>query len=227
LFQGTPAFIALEVLSRRRYFDEQESRLREISPDVPRKPVVHNYIHDLESVWWMANYAVFSTVPEKRQWGDELSVDNQRAIFSKIFPLGGSSSIGRQEHFCEPDRFLKNTSEGLAEVAQSTAFALLGPSILMRQYYQSFYRDEGAYYIEDRYLDRLYDVCKNSYRAACRQAPTDVRDIDDEFRHDNSSGENSSEWEEIEVVSAQVSGEKRDVDLVDGENDEPQAKRAA
>lgn len=98
--QGTPAFMPVEILDNIYYFRPKRtatytglSRVAELleglkqRPTRERKPEImrHNYLHDIESLWWIALYGLLTTVPtgdrETKAKAAKKRLDYAKAIF--------------------------------------------------------------------------------------------------------------------------------------------------
>ncbi|KAG2008896.1 other/FunK1 protein kinase [Coprinopsis cinerea AmutBmut pab1-1] len=55
---GTPYFMAVEMQRRRYYYPAVEERPKERKTCFPVKPLLQNYQHDLESIWWIILWLV-------------------------------------------------------------------------------------------------------------------------------------------------------------------------
>ncbi|KAK7060865.1 hypothetical protein VNI00_000598 [Paramarasmius palmivorus] len=92
---GTPHFIAVEVEQGDYEFwpdppaltarEKLKSKKVVLSSAQAKPPFRYNYLHDLESVWWILSYTLFSKVPEgKVPQGEELQKAHD--VRSAIFP---------------------------------------------------------------------------------------------------------------------------------------------
>ncbi len=87
-------------------------------------PVVHNYLHDIESLFWIGFHALFSTVPAKYPKDELAQRDEQRTWFNAFFPhrLEGSA---QRRHFFAQSMFRKETVKALPTEYHSVLAVLL------------------------------------------------------------------------------------------------------
>ncbi len=106
-----------------RHDDEPLPELEE--PDAEKKgPLfLHNYLHDIESLFWIGSHALFSTVPAKYLRDRLTERDKQRDLFNVFFPhyLEGSS---QRRLFFQHARYL-NAEEVLPTEYKNTLQWLL------------------------------------------------------------------------------------------------------
>ncbi|KAJ8072303.1 hypothetical protein PM082_015862 [Marasmius tenuissimus] len=108
--QGTPAFMAVEVQSNEYLFESRESSVplaasRSFDPTMwPQDlnsaqtvPFLHNYLHDIEGLWWIMIYHLYTTRPthsNQEPSDSDKRIDAARGLFS--LSVGGSP---RRKHF--------------------------------------------------------------------------------------------------------------------------------
>ncbi|KAK0232688.1 hypothetical protein IW262DRAFT_1303335 [Armillaria fumosa] len=113
---GTPVFMATEVQWKKYLFkppktadnSDTDSELDSIDrgnpfsnqQTVPVTPFLHNFYHDVESLWWIGVHSLFTTEPSMVE-RDQNAQRNQRERFDALFPHHAEGSVVRLE-------FLKN-----------------------------------------------------------------------------------------------------------------------
>ncbi|KAK0190707.1 hypothetical protein F5146DRAFT_1000692 [Armillaria mellea] len=99
---GTPIYMAVEVQDAAYLFLRRSPTFPVNStytlPGPDQVPFVHNYLHDIESLFWIGFHGLFSTVPAKYSRDEVDQRANQRTLFNSLFPhrLDGSTS---RRHF--------------------------------------------------------------------------------------------------------------------------------
>ncbi|PBL02809.1 hypothetical protein ARMGADRAFT_273017 [Armillaria gallica] len=78
---GTPIYMAVEVQDA-AYLFLNRSTLRNHAST----PVLHNYLHDVKSLFWIGIYALFSTVPAKYPKAQLALRVEQHKLFNALFP---------------------------------------------------------------------------------------------------------------------------------------------
>ncbi|KAK0190699.1 hypothetical protein F5146DRAFT_1137526 [Armillaria mellea] len=106
---GTPIYMAVEVQATEYLFshhdDEPLPDLEEPAALTKGPLFLHNYLHDIESLFWIGSHALFSTIPST-YLRDRLTARNkQRDLFNALFPhhVEGSS---RRRRFFQCARYL-------------------------------------------------------------------------------------------------------------------------
>ncbi|KAK7046067.1 hypothetical protein VNI00_007062 [Paramarasmius palmivorus] len=97
---GTPAFMAVEVQTKAHLFSRRKK-----TPASTKVPVLHSYLHDAESVWWIAMWHLFHTYPalqEHRVLSDdpEENISQQQSWADSIFPGNIDGSRRPRPEFC-------------------------------------------------------------------------------------------------------------------------------
>ena len=75
--------------------------------------ICYNYIHDIESVWWIAVWALFSFEKKARSGNDVLdaqSSDTRRDNKRTLFP--GTSTSAERQNFIQQDSHFKDAVDG-------------------------------------------------------------------------------------------------------------------
>ncbi|KAJ8083328.1 hypothetical protein PM082_009200 [Marasmius tenuissimus] len=88
---GTPAFMVIEVQVGYYVFGPLFNFLATTSGQRPS--FVHNYLHDVEGLWWIMMYNLFSTGPTSSP--DDL--DNRKAKRDALFPTSINDSVVRRD----------------------------------------------------------------------------------------------------------------------------------
>ncbi|EAU89709.2 other/FunK1 protein kinase [Coprinopsis cinerea okayama7 len=100
---GTPYFMPVELQNRGYYFPALEERPKERKTWFPVKPLVHNYQHDLESIWWIILWLITgrTTIPVSRAFADRYFRNKDAPSYgaSRSFLLSGQQSILRDREF--------------------------------------------------------------------------------------------------------------------------------
>ncbi|PBK69877.1 hypothetical protein ARMSODRAFT_1018617 [Armillaria solidipes] len=113
---GTPIYMAIEVQDAAYLFLRTSSTpifnstYTLSGPD--QVPVVHNYLHDIESLFWIGFHALFSTVPAKYSKDELAQRVEQRTLFNAFFPHRLEGSAERR-HFFALSMFRKETVKAL------------------------------------------------------------------------------------------------------------------
>ncbi|KAK0432348.1 uncharacterized protein EV420DRAFT_1490010 [Desarmillaria tabescens] len=123
---GTPIFMAVEVQDTQYLFKKMQgsdyatvfSRVESFSaqrvvvapgPPRPRTPFLHNFYHDVESLWWIGIHSFFTTEPlaiERDQDTQQL----QRESFNVLFAHYAEGSRARFTFLKEPEEYAAFTS---------------------------------------------------------------------------------------------------------------------
>ncbi|THH28515.1 hypothetical protein EUX98_g5678 [Antrodiella citrinella] len=90
---GTPAFMAVEIQSKMLNFVKYGPDYSEVADNV-----IHNYVHDAESIWWISLHALFSTVPSS-DLIDAGAIQKQLTAVHDIFPSSIRGSLPRALFF--------------------------------------------------------------------------------------------------------------------------------
>jgi hypothetical protein len=137
--------------------------------------LVHNYLHDLESVWWMANYTIMTTAPPEKDIGG-LDVGKQRTEHRRLFPHSTGLCPYRRRIFENGSRY----RQFMKEVPANQFKALAGPLDAIRadlkDHYDFFYGDMEGFRLEREFL-LLYDGFRSVYNQAKATASQDVRSL--------------------------------------------------
>jgi hypothetical protein len=178
-----------------------------------REGVAHNYLHDLESLWWMANYGVFSTAPA-------LCLDDSDAIrmqwdaLNEIFPHVDGLRDSRRGHFATKKRFFANLRTTLLLLSQPTAAPFLDIRDNLCASYTAFYEDEEDYRTRRCFLP-LYDSYADFYMESSGVASDSVKHLEDLPM---------ILWPQRPLLSIESRRSKRSIESVDGRNKEKPTK---
>ncbi|KAK0486226.1 hypothetical protein IW261DRAFT_1416033 [Armillaria novae-zelandiae] len=91
---GTPIYMAVEVQDAAYLFFDRFTQKSRASI-----PFIHNYLHDVESLFWIGFHALFSTVPAKYSKDDLAQRLDQRTLFNAFFPHRLEGSVHRSHFF--------------------------------------------------------------------------------------------------------------------------------
>ncbi|KAL0065225.1 hypothetical protein AAF712_007736 [Marasmius tenuissimus] len=153
---GTPAFMALEVQANHYLFrsersvaesdsEEEGDKQMESDGSAPEEssgvlvavPFLHNYLHDVEGIWWIMVYHLLSTSPNDPQ--RELSnIEREERIHTTrvVFPPSPSGSSDRSYFLTVPDRYCA-VREKLPSEYQDLGKALDKVRVLLKHSYSS------------------------------------------------------------------------------------------
>ena len=101
--QAQEHFITSQVPFRSKNADPDELLEQSGQRPVQTPPFNHHYLHDLESLWWIAIWAIFTTKPES----DEEYILCES--FDKIFPSQVDSMGERMSFFTSKQMFMHHT----------------------------------------------------------------------------------------------------------------------
>ncbi|KAK0491267.1 hypothetical protein IW261DRAFT_1436697 [Armillaria novae-zelandiae] len=100
---GTPIYMAVEVQDAAYLFLHKSptpianSTYTLSGPD--QVPFIHNYLHDIESLFWIGFHALFSTAPAKYSKASLSERVEQRTLFNAFFPHRLEGSAQRRHFF--------------------------------------------------------------------------------------------------------------------------------
>ncbi|KAG7449398.1 uncharacterized protein BT62DRAFT_929364 [Guyanagaster necrorhizus] len=86
---GTPIYMSVEVQETRYLFARTKHLLPEFGGPVSEQdmaPFLHNYLHDIESLFWIGFHSLFSTTPAIYTKKELAQRDRQRQLFNAFFP---------------------------------------------------------------------------------------------------------------------------------------------
>ncbi|KAK7026794.1 hypothetical protein VNI00_015452 [Paramarasmius palmivorus] len=131
---GTPAFMAVEVQLKEHLFCEPTD------PSAGTKvPVLHNYLHDVESVWWIAMWHLFHTYPvrEEDRCISNVAVKNIRKQQEKAHAIFPASVDGSMKRWFFVER-LSHYKEGTNILLHNQLFSrTMGVALLkLHEYYK-------------------------------------------------------------------------------------------
>ena len=89
--------------------EQKEKKKEPKTPDAPMG-VYYNYVHDLESVWWIAVWALFN-FEKKHAGSDEIDswAAEQRKLHERKLFSGIVCNMARFDFFLEPDNYKEAT----------------------------------------------------------------------------------------------------------------------
>ena len=104
--QGTAYFKAIEVQAGKFLFRTIRIRAGDNPP-----PFLHNYLHDLEGLWWIAMWSLFYTLPSARVQDVQLASKlPQEQAAASIFPLSMTGSERRRTFLASNRDFAQRTA---------------------------------------------------------------------------------------------------------------------
>ncbi|KAK1229993.1 hypothetical protein PQX77_006935 [Marasmius sp. AFHP31] len=128
---GTPAFMAVEVQMNFYMFQPRRGRSN-LAQTTSETPFLHNYLHDIEGIWWILTHNLYTTVPtnpkEKASEGQRQQCINTA---NSIFPpsVGGGRErnlfVRYEYYWGECKRVLPSEYQDLADVSGEALDALL------------------------------------------------------------------------------------------------------
>ncbi|KAK1231589.1 hypothetical protein PQX77_005324 [Marasmius sp. AFHP31] len=84
---GTPAFMAVEVQLNSYIFQERRGRSN-VAKSTSEMPFLHNYLHDIEGIWWILTHNLYTTVPiNSKEKADDAQRQHRINTANAIFPL--------------------------------------------------------------------------------------------------------------------------------------------
>ncbi|KAK0461953.1 uncharacterized protein EV420DRAFT_1330968 [Desarmillaria tabescens] len=99
---GTPVYMAVEVQETGYFFLAVQNV--KVRGKTPRRPIfLHNYLHHVESLFWVGLHALFSTIPTTYSEMHLTECGPQRQLFNSIFPHRLDGGLGRRHLFIEGD----------------------------------------------------------------------------------------------------------------------------
>lgn len=141
----------------------------EVSSLPPRNPTtvqgqqaaVHNYLHDIESLFWMANFALFSSIPDTVNTWDS-SVDAQRSAYLDLFPHQMGHCDDRFQFFTNVGTNERRAATLLSDKSVACVDALGQLSSGLVDQYVAFYADVEGYRLRHVFLD-IYSVLETLF----------------------------------------------------------------
>ncbi len=98
-------------------------------------PFLHSYLHDVESLFWIGFYALFSTVPAKYPKPQLALRVEQRRLFNAFFPRCLEGSAERR-HFFVLEQFKDDTVKALPTEYKSVVKVLLSIHEVLVDHYE-------------------------------------------------------------------------------------------
>ncbi|KAK0194219.1 hypothetical protein F5146DRAFT_1184019 [Armillaria mellea] len=101
---GTPIYMAVEVQATDYIFLPRQPLLPGLDDHTlqrPRPPFLHNYLHDIESLFWIGFHSLFSSVPATYPRDQLARRDEQRELFNDLFPHSLEGSHDRRSLFVD------------------------------------------------------------------------------------------------------------------------------
>ncbi|KAK0494824.1 hypothetical protein EDD18DRAFT_285378 [Armillaria luteobubalina] len=126
---GTPIYMAVEVQDAGYLFMN-----RRAWRNLASIPFLHNYLHDVESLFWIGFHALFSTVPAKYSKAELALRLDQRILFNAFFPHRLEGSTQRSNFFVF-NRRKDDAMKALPTEFESVVEALFSIQDLLVEYY--------------------------------------------------------------------------------------------
>ncbi|KAK0195828.1 hypothetical protein F5146DRAFT_951483 [Armillaria mellea] len=134
---GTPIYMAVEVQDAAYLFLDRRTLRNRASI-----PFLHNYLHDVESLFWIGLHALFSTVPVKYSKAQLALRLEQRKLFNGFFPhrLEGST---QRRHFFVLEQFKDDIVKALPTEYNSIVKVLLSVHEALVDSYEKVENSKG------------------------------------------------------------------------------------
>ncbi|KAK7042943.1 hypothetical protein VNI00_008680 [Paramarasmius palmivorus] len=178
---GTPHFIASEVEEGQYLFIPENLMPRppggyRSMPTVAKRESPHaffrhNCLHDIESLFWIFVYVLFSTFPTERPIN---SLDTRRIIFQQLFPHPNygpqrfrflSKDVTRSDYIKELPSEFRKAGEGLADVAGALAYRYTAMEAVPGFHKSNLYFDEDHKLFAEYFRAILPDVYDKSVQS--------------------------------------------------------------
>ncbi|TCD65719.1 hypothetical protein EIP91_002295 [Steccherinum ochraceum] len=108
---GTPAYMAVEVLEEKYKFRRERNTrplpgngTSNFADRRPKANFLHNYLHDLEGLWWIAMWLLFHTLPHslsEKITGSDQEKSQAEVAADVLFNIGISGSTARASLFID------------------------------------------------------------------------------------------------------------------------------
>ncbi|KAK1227040.1 hypothetical protein PQX77_010002 [Marasmius sp. AFHP31] len=99
---GTPAFMAVEVQRESYRFGNPTSFA--VDEEEEEVPFLHNYLHDIEGIWWIMVYNLFTTKPTA---STPENLQERKIIRDLVFPESVNGSLDRQDFLMQAESHKK------------------------------------------------------------------------------------------------------------------------
>lgn len=128
----------------------------------------HNYLHDIESMWWIAIWTYLRIVPTDATADHIKKIE---ALFLDIFPNSASGSNSRSNFLLDPVLTMENTLQ------YPYFWAMIQPildthSALIEHYLE--YETRMEEYLQHKKFSKIYGSFATYFRAAMDNAPSSV-----------------------------------------------------
>ncbi|KAK0230517.1 hypothetical protein IW262DRAFT_1306647, partial [Armillaria fumosa] len=134
---GTPIYMAIEVQATEYLFLPRKSRLLpQLEEPIAEKhgPLfLHNYLHDIESLFWIGLHSLLSTIPATYLEDQPARRNKQRDLFNLIFPHCLEGSPARR-HFFQHEWYLNAEKDLPIEYKNNLQWLLRLHRILLHHY---------------------------------------------------------------------------------------------
>lgn len=156
---------------------EAEEYLRLGAPMEPTpNPVRHNYLHDIESTWWIAMYGLATTVPLGTQ--ESKATNDQLAGAMAVFRNRLECSTQRRDLLTNHQQLAKFVKKFLPEGYGAAAQYLIAMTMTLRNHFSSFEEslETKNSYTPARIAD-MHDYAKLMYSRAAPFAMKETTDL--------------------------------------------------
>lgn len=135
--------------------------------------IPHNYLHDIESVWWIAIWTALRIVPMNATVD---GVKTMRSLFTTIFPNSAGGSTPRTDFLLGPYPTIETTPQYRAHWEMSQA--ILRAHKLLMDHYMDFERKGKDFVMQNRF-STIYDLVATHFKTAMDKAPSLVTFLGD------------------------------------------------
>lgn len=134
--------------------------------------IPHNYLHDLESLWWIAIWTSLRIVPVDATAED---IKNIQILFLNIFPNSASGSNSRLDFLLGPVSTVEETPQYF------THWAMIQPILVahraLADHYINF--ETEAKYFSSQKFSNIYGSFALHFKTAMEAAPSSIAFLDD------------------------------------------------
>ena len=171
--QGTPYFMSIEIQTDYYVFAPAD-----LEDDLKPPPFLHNYMHDVEGLWWIAMWSFFFTIPISRIKEVKLNQKLPQEISAqKIFPLSVTGSSHRSQVFQRRSAFDKRVGNIPSEFALVVPLMADAASLIRKRYTNNQLATTIEQINTPEPYATVYDPLAQLFREAALLAPKDVRQM--------------------------------------------------
>ncbi|KAK7684955.1 hypothetical protein QCA50_011790 [Cerrena zonata] len=181
---GTPAFMPIEMLDGRYLFRPAptaqpstllQNYLQGQQDWVPAPTVVrHNYLHDIESIWWIAMYGLLTTVPVNTDRASTAQ-DRQLEVATAVFRNRLECSIERRSLIQEREELHRLSNQILPHEYCASSTFVTAVAICLTSEYRIFEQFSDTY--DFSRISKTYMLTKGLYEQAASVAVTQTMDL--------------------------------------------------